>query len=168
MADFGLRDLGQRLERLLHGRLTVAAHHASMVMVFFIAVFLLDFGYFFEMVCAFMIVARIAQLEQIQAQGVRDHAKARQAHGCRAEHGVERQAERDEHARRDGDANRVVEKRPEQVLLDIADDCLLSWIAVDTSKQVTFIRTISADSIATSVPAPMAMLHLPWQAPGHR
>ena len=67
-----------------------------------------------------MIVARIAQLEQIQAQGVRDHAEARQAHGRRADHGVERQAERDEHARRDGDADGVVEKRPEQVLVDVA------------------------------------------------
>ena len=65
-------------------------------------------------------MARIAQLEQIQAQGVRDHAEARQAHGRRAEHGVERQAERDEHARRDGDADGVVEKRPEQVLVDVA------------------------------------------------
>ena len=120
VADFGLRDLGQRLERLLHGRLTVTAHHAFDGNGLFHSCFLLDFGYFFEMVCAFMIVARIAQPEQIQAQGVRDHAEARQAHGCRAEHGVERQAERDEHARRDGDADGVVEKRPEQVLVDVA------------------------------------------------
>ncbi len=34
---------------------------------------------------------------------------------------------------------------------------LLSWIAVTTSKRLFFIRTTSADSKATSVPAPMAI-----------
>ena len=72
------------------------------------------------MACTFVITTCIVQVKQIQAQGVRDHAEARQAHGRRAEHGAERQAERNEHARRDGDADGVVEKRPEQVLVDVA------------------------------------------------
>ena len=48
---------------------------------------------------------RIIHPAQIQPQGIGNNAEARQAHGRRAEHGAERQAERDEHARRDGDAD---------------------------------------------------------------
>ena len=57
-----------------------------------------------------------------QAQRVCHDAHARQAHCCGAEHGRELPAgEGEEHTRGQRDADAVVEQRPEQVLLDVAD-----------------------------------------------
>ena len=47
----------------------------------------------------FFIFSCVVQFEKIQSQGIADHAEAGQAHRCRAEHGVEFQAEQGiEHA----------------------------------------------------------------------
>ena len=59
-------------------------------------------------------------VEQVQAQGVAYHAEAGKAHGSSTEHGVQRQAEGDEHACGQRDADDVVDERPEQVFVDVA------------------------------------------------
>ncbi len=59
-------------------------------------------------------------IKKIQPQCVRDDAKAGKAHRRRAEHGIERNAHTGENARRDGNADGVIEERPEQVFFDVA------------------------------------------------
>ena len=62
------------------------------------------------------------RLKGSQAQRIAYDAYARQAHGRGAEHRRELPSgEREEHARRQRNADAVVEQRPEQVLLDVAD-----------------------------------------------
>ncbi len=64
----------------------------------------------------------VPALKEPQPQGVADHRHAAQAHGCGGEHGVELPLQQgEEYARRQGDAQGVVEKRPKQILLDIPD-----------------------------------------------
>ena len=66
------------------------------------------------------IVLCAVHVEQVQAQGVAYHAEAGKAHGSSTEHGVQRQAEGDEHACGQRDADDVVDERPEQVFVDVA------------------------------------------------
>ena len=61
-------------------------------------------------------------LKEPQAQGVGHHRHRAEAHSCGGKHGVELPVQSVvEHASRQGNAQGVVEKRPEQVLLNIAD-----------------------------------------------
>ena len=61
-----------------------------------------------------------ADIQQIQPQGVGDHAEAAQAHGRCADHGTQGEAEGgDQSPGGQGDSDAVVEKGPEQVLLDV-------------------------------------------------
>lgn len=64
---------------------------------------------------------RAADGKQIQAEGVRDHAEAGKAHGRRREHRIQRNpGKRHEHARRNRNTDAVIEKRPEQIFMDIS------------------------------------------------
>ena len=66
------------------------------------------------------IVGGAARVKGVQPQGICDDADAGQAHGRGGDHRVQRDAEAREHARRQRDADGVVEERPEQVLMDVA------------------------------------------------
>ena len=68
-----------------------------------------------------MIMPRVAELKEIEPKGVGHHAEAGQTHRCRAEHRVQRQPQRDKHARREGNADGVVEKCPEEVFVNVAE-----------------------------------------------
>ena len=66
---------------------------------------------------------RVLGLEPAQAQRIAHHKHRAEAHRERAEHRVHLELEGGvEHARRDGNADGVVEERPEEVFLDVADD----------------------------------------------
>ena len=104
-----------------------------------------------------MIVPVIPELEQIQPQGVGHHAEAGKAHGRRAEHRIQRQPQGDEHPGGQGYADGVVEKRPEQVFVDVPQGGPAEPDGGGTSSRLLFISTTSAASMATSAPAPMAM-----------
>ena len=66
---------------------------------------------------------RVLGLEPAQAQRIAHHKHRAEAHRERAEHRVHLELEVGvEHARRDGNADGVVEERPEEVFLDVADD----------------------------------------------
>ena len=80
-----------------------------------------------------------------------------------AEHGVQRQAQRHKDAGRQRNADGVVEEGPEQVSWMFRRVARLSRMAAGTSLKRLFISTTSAASMATSVPAPMAM---PGVGPG--
>ena len=68
------------------------------------------------------LVRRVRRLEKFEAQCVQHHEDAGHAHRRGADHRVETDVEGDvEHARREGDAQRVVKERPEEILLDVAD-----------------------------------------------
>ena len=59
-------------------------------------------------------------IEEIQAQRVCDDAKARQTHRRRAEHRIQRDAERGvQNARCNGNADDVVAKRPKKIFFDV-------------------------------------------------
>ena len=116
MTDLGRADLRQGFKRFLHCRLTVAAHHTF------------DMNRACDVLrlysCpAAMVMPRIAQLAEIQTQCVGYHAEARQAHGSRAEHGIERQTKRHKAPRRQRNADHVVEKRPKKIFMNIAQCC---------------------------------------------
>ena len=66
------------------------------------------------------IVGGVARVKGVQPQRVRDNADAGQAHGRRGNHRVQRDAKAGEHARRQRDADGVVEERPEQVFVNVA------------------------------------------------
>ena len=60
-------------------------------------------------------------LPAAQPQGIADHAHRRKAHGGGGKHGVELPVQGGiEYARGDGNADGIIEERPEQILLDIA------------------------------------------------
>ena len=135
VADHGLVDFGQSFQCLLHAGLAVAAHHAFNVQGLFHKTFLLDsgfrngFGRIFSLRLRgsgqggsldLVVVFGAVQVEQIQAQRVADDTEAGQAHRGGAEHGVQRQAEGDEHTGGQRDANDVVDEGPEQILVDVA------------------------------------------------
>ena len=137
VADHSLADLGQSLESLLHAGLTVAAHHTFNMQSLFHGVILLDIGSIFNG-CGLcgdsgqgrslgfgkrVVVLGAVQVEQVQPQSVADDAEARQAHGGRAEHRVQRQTERDEHTSGQRDADDIINERPEQVFVDVAQGC---------------------------------------------
>ena len=68
-----------------------------------------------------MIPSGIVHPEEIQTQRVGDDAEAGQAHGCCGEHGIELPAKQwDPYARRQGNADGVVDKGPKQVFVDVA------------------------------------------------
>lgn len=68
-----------------------------------------------------LVVAGVMHLEEIQAQGVGNHAEAGKAHGCGTEHGVQGQVEqRNPHTGSQRDTDDIVNKGPEQVLMDVA------------------------------------------------
>ena len=60
------------------------------------------------------------QVKQVQSQGVTHHAEAGKAHGSCAEHGVQRQPQGDEHTGCQRNADDVIDKRPEQIFVDVA------------------------------------------------
>ena len=60
------------------------------------------------------------QVKQVQPQSVAHHAEAGKAHGSCAEHGVQRQPQGDKHTGCQRDADDVVDERPEQVFVDVA------------------------------------------------
>ena len=64
----------------------------------------------------------VTGLEQPQPQGIGHHEDTAHAHGRRAQHGAELQAEgRIQRTGGDGDAQGIVEEGPEEVLLDVPD-----------------------------------------------
>ena len=88
--------------------------------------------------------------EKAQAQGIQHDADARQAHRRRPDHGRELDAERGvEHARRERDADDVVEERPEEVLLDVAHDTARQADRTDRVEEVAphedGVRTLDGD-----------------------
>ena len=92
----------------------MGAHHAVYTNYSFHFGFLLDVRRSF----------RRCLLEIPQPQSVGHHEYAAQAHGSRSQHGRKGNAKGQiQHPRRNGNAQRVVEKCPEQVLPDIADGC---------------------------------------------
>ena len=133
-----LHDARHALQRLFHPRLAVLAHHA-LDLQYQLALRRrgLDVANAFDRraprqldpqrlrvraALAPFVMARVAQLEEVQPQRVRDHAEARQAHRRRAEHRVQRPAEQgDVQPRRQGDADHIVEEGPEQVLVDVSE-----------------------------------------------
>ena len=117
MADLSGLHLGHGLQGGADGGLAVGAHHALDLQCLFHSLFLLVLVV--QMIGSFMIVPVIPELEQIQPQGVGHHAEAGKAHGGGAEHGVQGQAQGDEHPGGQRNADGVVEKRPEQVLVDV-------------------------------------------------
>ena len=65
----------------------------------------------------------VRRLEETQAQGVHADGKARETHGGGTDHGAQADAEsRIEEACGQGNADDVVEERPEQVFFDVLDD----------------------------------------------
>ena len=61
----------------------------------------------------------VIELAQVQPQGVGHHAEAGKAHGRRAEHGIQCQAKGHKAACGQRNADDIVDKRPEQILVDI-------------------------------------------------
>ena len=129
MTDLGLFDARQGLEALLHAGLAVAAHHTFDLHRLFHGIFLLVIFMVFSrrndgllcVVLPLVVVLRAADAEQVQAQGVRHDAEARKAHRRRAEHRVHLPAEQvDPCTGGKRDADDIVEKCPEQILVDIA------------------------------------------------
>ena len=123
MTDLGLFDARQGLEALLHAGLAVAAHHTFDLHRLFHGIFLLVIFMVFSrrndgllcMVLPLVVVLRAADVEQVQAQGVRHDAEARKAHRRRTEHRVQLPAEqRDPYARSqrntDDIVNEIIEK----------------------------------------------------------
>ena len=75
--------------------------------------------------------------EQAQPQGVQHDADARQAHRRRADHRRELHAEGGvEYARRERNADDVVEERPEEVLLDVTHDAARKADGGDSVEEV--------------------------------
>ena len=68
----------------------------------------------------FAVVFGAVQVEQVQPQGIAHNTEAGKAHGRSPEHGVQGQAEGDEHTGSQRDADDVVDERPEQVFVDVA------------------------------------------------
>ena len=71
-----------------------------------------------------LIFGRVIHLKQIQAQGIGYDTEAGKAHGCRTEHRIQLQSEQripDSGCQRNAD--NVVEKCPEQVLVDVTQRC---------------------------------------------
>ena len=104
--------------------LAVGAHHALNNDFLFHS-----FGLSFDFCCIVgsrcILDGRLARfsLEKAQPQGVGHHAEGGKAHGGGGEHGVELPAQQGkEDPGGQGDADDVVNERPEQVLADVADD----------------------------------------------
>ena len=105
----------------LHMSLTVPAHHPFDLdrLCHFLFLLILCLFYHYRIFKP-LIFCRVLHLEPVKPESVRYHAEARKAHGRGAKHRVELQAEqRIPHARRQRDPNDIVNKRPEQVLMDI-------------------------------------------------
>ena len=101
----------------------VGTHHALDVHGLVHSGFLLLFGFRFHFCCIVAFHAALLlrlRTEPVQAQGVGNHANAGEGHGCRPQHGVQGQSQAAEHTGGNGDADDVVDERPEQVFLDVA------------------------------------------------
>ena len=137
MADHGLVHSGQGFQRLFHAGFAVAAHHTFNMQGLFHGIVLLDngsrngFGSIFSRCrlhggsgqggrLGFAVVFGAVQVEQVQPQGIAHDTEAGKAHGRSPEHGVQGQAEGDEHTGGQRDADDVVDERPEQVFVDVA------------------------------------------------
>ena len=137
MAGLGGLHALNRLKRILHRALAVLAHHAF------------DFHDFRKhrlgvlrrgnragsaagfvlrqhdrlrgaVLTDFAVMTGAVELEEVQAEGVADHAEAGQAHRRRAEHGIHLPAEQmNERAGGQRDADNVVDERPEQILMNV-------------------------------------------------
>ena len=115
MAHLGGGDAFDGLQGLLDAGLAVAAHHAFDLQGTGHGFFLLQIG------SGFVVAPGAVHVEEVQPERVGDDAETGEAHGRRAEHGVQLPAEElDEHARRQRDADHIVDERPEQVLVDVA------------------------------------------------
>ena len=131
MADNSFVHLRQSFQCLLDAGFTVGAHHAFYGQGLFHNDLLLVSCIFsrcglhkgsgqgrdvFGRVVTFCAV----QVKQVQSQGVAHHAEAGKAHGSCAEHGVQRQPQGNEHTGCQRNADDVIDKRPEQVFVDVA------------------------------------------------
>ena len=112
MVRLGRGDTVDGLQGLLHCHFAVVAHHALDVNGLY--------HIFFGLGAALVIVAAVIELAQVQPQGVGHHAEAGQAHGRRAEHGIQCQAKGHKAACGQRNADDIVDKRPEQILVDIS------------------------------------------------
>ena len=137
MADNSLVHLRQSLQRFLDAGFTVGAHHAFYGQGLFHSGLLL----LIRCSCIFLrcglhkgsgqgrdVFGRVVmlcavQVKQVQPQSVAHHAEAGKAHGSCAEHGIQRQPQGNEHTGCQRDADDVVDKCPEKVLLDISERC---------------------------------------------
>ena len=112
---------GQSLQGLLHVGLTVLAHHPLDDQRLPRSLdprgeILRERGFFPDAA----VPGGVMDPAEILPQGVGDDAEAGQTHGQRAEHGAERPPEDgDPDPGSQGDAEHIVNKRPEQVFLDI-------------------------------------------------
>lgn len=96
--------------------------------------------------------------EHTQPECIETTLNGTETHGCR-DYRAERPAPSCvKYARRNGDANDIIEESPEKVLADSAHDGPAQLDGRNGIQKVVFsLSTMSADSIATSVPAPMAI-----------
>ena len=131
VADNSLVHLRQSLQRLLDAGFTVGAHHAFYGQGLFHSGLLLLSCIFLRCglhkgsgqgrdVFGRVVTLCAVQVKQVQSQGVTHHAEAGKAHGSCAEHGVQRQPQGDEHTGCQRNADDVIDKRPEQVFVDVA------------------------------------------------
>ena len=120
MAGNGGIHLGNGFQCLLYVSLAVAAHHTFYLQSLFHGLLLLHNGADGNRL-NFFIPFRIADVKQIEPQGVGDHTEAGQAHGSCTEHGIQLPAQQgNEYAGCQGNAQRIVDKCPEQVFMNVA------------------------------------------------
>ena len=127
MIRHGALHAGHRFKRLLYPRLTVRAHHPFHLQCLCHGFFLLlchrGNGFrkrFRGNRLPPAVVPGVMGIHQIQPQGVHAHKEAGQGHGRRAVHRFHLNSIQS-HRQRNADC--VIEKRPEQILMDIPDGC---------------------------------------------
>ena len=105
-----------------------------------------------------LIFSGAPHIKQIQPERIGNDTDTAQAHGRSAKHWIQRETKRDKQAGGQRDADSIVEKCPEQILMDISQRGSAQGGSLrGTSLRRLFISTTSAASMATSVPAPIAM-----------
>ena len=93
----------------------MAAHHAFNFDCFFHCLFLLFF-----FLLNFFIFFRVSHVEKVQPEGVGHYAEAGQAHGRRSEHRIQLPSQqRIPHSRGQRNSDHIIDKGPEQVLMNI-------------------------------------------------
>ena len=109
----------------------------------------------------------VGQAESLEQQRVDRDQEAGSGHGQGGDLGAEHQAERGfEHAGGDGQRDGVVADGPAQVLPHLAQRARPIRSATGTSSGSERISTMSAVSMATSVPAPIAIPTSAWASAG--